>query len=83
MRTVNISEEAFKKFMAIKESRPQDASRAATFDHIIYVYEEQQFKPVVRSKESGSASPIIDAEKLQNAPRTAADLLREKEMKKS
>lgn len=45
MRTINISEEGFKKFLAIKEARPQDASRAATFDHILYVYEEQRFKP--------------------------------------
>jgi hypothetical protein len=73
MRTINISEEAFKKFMAIKESRPQDASRAATFDHIIFIYEEQKFKPekgIVQTKHivPGSASsPIIDADKLQIA----------------
>jgi hypothetical protein len=73
MRTINISETGFLKFMAIKKSRPQDTSRATTFDHIIYVYEEQQFKTKPRTamdllkekkdREIGNTSPIIDAEK--------------------
>lgn len=45
MRTLNISEEGFEKFMAIKATRPQDDSRAATFDHVLYVYEESKFRP--------------------------------------
>jgi hypothetical protein len=73
MRTINISEEGFLKFMAIKKSRPQDTSRAQTFDHIIYIYEEQQFKTKPRTamdllkekkdRDVGNTSPIIDAEK--------------------
>lgn len=45
MRTLNISEEGFTKFMAIKATRPQDDSRGATFDHVLYVYEESKFRP--------------------------------------
>lgn len=86
MRTINISEEGFKKFLAIKEARPQDTSRAATFDHILYVYEEQKFKPqrvvgvdgkefvqlgaIKRINPANAASPIIDADK----PRSAEEL---------
>jgi len=45
MRTLNITEDGFVKFMAIKESRPQDATRGDTFNYILYVYEEAKFRP--------------------------------------
>ena len=46
MRTINISEEAFEKFCRIKNERKQDKTRAETFDHLIYLYEEQKFRQV-------------------------------------
>ena len=45
MRTLNITEDAFIKLMRIKARRGQDKSRAETFDHILYIYEEQQYRP--------------------------------------
>jgi len=73
MRTINISEEGFLKFMKIHATREQDSSRAQTFDHIMYVYEEQQFKPkkiIVQGEPmhiiaGNASSPIIDADQLQ------------------
>jgi hypothetical protein len=44
MKTLNITEDAFIKLTRIREARPQDKSRAATFDHILYIYEEQKFR---------------------------------------
>jgi hypothetical protein len=72
MPVVNISIEASEKFKAIMKSRPQDAKAAQTFDHILYVYEEQSFrqpsviKTITRVVPSKVTSPIIDADKLQN-----------------
>jgi hypothetical protein len=45
MQTLNITDDAMIKFLRIKASRPQDSSRAATFDHLLYVYEEAKFRP--------------------------------------
>ena len=44
MRTLNITDAAFATFCTIKAGRKQDTSRAATFDHILYVYEVQKFR---------------------------------------
>lgn len=44
---IRISKEASDKFRRIQDTRPQDTSNAMTFDHILYVYEEQKFKPVI------------------------------------
>lgn len=41
---IRVSQEAFQKFMSIQKSRPMDTSNAKTFDHILYVYEEQKFR---------------------------------------
>jgi len=74
MPVINISLEASEKFRKIRESRPQDAKAAQTFDHILYVYEEQQFKHPSKIIVQGESmriiphkvsSPIIDAEKQQ------------------
>ena len=79
MRTLNISEEGFLKFMKVHKSREQDTSRAQTFDHIMYIYEEQQHKPekgIVHPRRiiaGNVASPIIDADKLQNIDHIVRD----------
>ena len=39
MRTINISEKGFERFLTIKKSRSQDSSRAETFDYILKVFE--------------------------------------------
>ncbi len=70
MRTINVNEDAFKKFVAINKSRPQDASRATTFDHILYIYEEQKFKPEKGINYPKTLGQIIDADK----PHTADEL---------
>ena len=79
MRTINVNEEGFLKLLAIKKTRPQDASRAATFDHILYIYEESLFKPehergiipqTLKERLKVVNAPIIDAEK----PRSAEEL---------
>jgi len=73
-----ISDEARKKLEKIKLMRPQDTSMAQTIDHLIYIYEEQQFKPkmviagapmMLKEKlhiiPGNASSPIIDADQLQ------------------
>jgi len=72
MPVINISLEASEKFRKIRESRPQDAKAAQTFDHILYVYQEQQFKPRIKVLgepmhiiAGNASSPIIDADQLQ------------------
>jgi hypothetical protein len=72
MRTLNINDESFEKLMAIKNARPQDSSRAQTFDYILRVFEESP----LRIKAPGSASPIIDADNLRIVtPTTMAEKL--------
>jgi hypothetical protein len=39
MRTLNVSEQGYEKLLKIQKMRPQDKSRAETFDHIIKIYE--------------------------------------------
>lgn len=69
-KNIVVSDEGKKKLDKIKVMRPQDTSMAQTIDYLIYVYEEQKFRSVIAGrpvpKEKGAASPIIDAEKLQN-----------------
>lgn len=84
MRTLNINDQSFEKLMAIKKDRPQDASRAQTFDYILRVFEESPIrieicKEITRPKTiiAGSASPIIDADNLRIVtPSTLADKMR-------
>ena len=81
MRTLNVSEDGFIKLMRIKSDRPQDTSRADTFDYILRVYEESYGTDPIPAKHApGSvtssitghiiagnvSSPIIDVDKLQN-----------------
>ena len=40
MRTLNVSEVGYSKFLNIRKSRPQDHSAAETFDHIVKYFEE-------------------------------------------
>lgn len=43
--TINVSDDVAKKFLRIRAERQQDNSMSETLEHIIYVYEEQKFKP--------------------------------------
>lgn len=80
MRTLNISEEGFLKFMNVHTSRVQDTSRAQTFDHILIMYEgytkywnekgKEREKGIVHTRRiiaGNASSPIIDADQLQIA----------------
>lgn len=83
MRTLNINDESFEKLMAIKNGRPQDSSRAQTFDYILRVFEESPLRITEKNHllqkptTPGSASPIIDADNLRIVtPTTMGDKLR-------
>jgi hypothetical protein len=46
MRTLNIDDEDYDKFVKLKEQRPQDTSRADTFHYLLNFHKEmQEFKP--------------------------------------
>jgi len=69
MRTLNVSEDGFIKLMRIKSDRPQDTSRADTFDYILRVYEESYGTDPIPAKHApGSVTQpaIINADELQN-----------------
>ena len=61
MSVINITEDQMERFVTICSKRPQDMSRADTFDYILRVFEESP----LRVKTAGSASPIIDADNLR------------------
>jgi hypothetical protein len=63
--TINVSDEVLKKILQIKEGRPQDQSRNETLAHIIYVYEEQKFRPEKGIIQRKPVAPIIDADKVR------------------
>lgn len=44
--SIGVNKECFDKFVALNEKRTQDKTRADTFAHILYVYEEQFFKSI-------------------------------------
>jgi hypothetical protein len=84
MRTLNINDESFEKLMAIKNARPQDSSRAQTFDYILRVFEESPLrieicKEITRPRNiiaGNASSPIIDADNLRIVtPTTMAEKL--------
>ena len=89
MRTLNVSEDGFIKLMRIKSDRPQDASRADTFDYVLRVYEESYGTDPIPAKHApGSVSQpaIINSEELQNkaymdSKRSIADRIRKGENK--
>ena len=39
-KVIRVSSKGYEKFLEIQRKRPQDNSNAATFDHILVVYEE-------------------------------------------
>lgn len=40
--SINVSKEAFLRFLVINNSRPQDENRAQTFEHILSFYEDRK-----------------------------------------
>ena len=83
--SINVSKEAFLKFLVIENSRPQDMNRAQIFDYILRVFEESPIRIEIckeltkpRTVIAGNASsPIIDADNLRIVtPTTMADKLR-------
>jgi hypothetical protein len=40
MRTLNVSDGGYDKFVKIRKTRPQDKNFAETFDHILKYFEE-------------------------------------------
>lgn len=42
--SINVSKEAFLKFLVIENSRPQDMNRAQTFDYLLRVFEESPIR---------------------------------------
>jgi len=71
-KVIRVYNEGLKKLDRINSERPQDNSRADTFDYILRVFEESP----LRVKTAGSASPIIDADNLRIVtPSTLADKL--------
>jgi hypothetical protein len=82
--SINVSKEAFLKFLVIENSRPQDMNRAQTFDYILRVFEESPIRIEIckeltkpRTIIPGSASPIIDADNLRIVtPSTMVDKMR-------
>jgi len=76
MKPINVQDGDFDKIIKIQKEK-KFSSRAKVVEYLIYLHTEQQFRqlPIVPKKlsefiapekEAGSASPIIDAEKLQN-----------------
>lgn len=81
--SINVSKEAFLKFLVIENSRPQDMNRAQTFDYILRVFEESPIRIEICKELTkrntivpGSASPIIDDNLRIVTPSTMADKLR-------
>jgi len=71
-KVIRVYNEGLKKLDRVNSERPQDMSRADTFDYILRVFEESP----LRVKTAGSASPIIDADNLRIVtPSTLADKL--------
>jgi len=60
-KVIRVYPDGLKKLDRINSERPQDMSRADTFDYILRVFEESP----LRVKTAGSASPIIDADNLR------------------
>lgn len=69
--SINVSKEAFLKFLVIENSRPQDMNRAQTFDYILRVFEESPIRIEICKEltkrntiSPGSASPLTDATRI-------------------
>lgn len=70
MKTITVKNESYEFFKLIRKSRPQDSNNADTFEYVLKVYRESPLKVTEEYhplKTAGSASPIIDADKLQNS----------------
>lgn len=64
MSVINITQEQFKRFLAIKEKRAQDSKASETFEHILQFYEGKSVLPLQEAAPK-KLSEIIDAEKAQ------------------
>lgn len=82
-KVIRVYNEGLKKLDRINSERPQDMSRADTFDYILRVFEERPLRIteknhlLQRNAIAGNASsPIIDADNLRIVtPSTLADKL--------
>ena len=81
-KVIRVYNEGLKKLDRINSERPQDVSRADTFEYVLIVFEESPLRvteknhPFQKSTTPGSASPIIDADNLRIVtPTTLAEKL--------
>ena len=85
-KVIRVYPDGLKKLDKIICERPQDMSRADTFDYILRVFEESPLRITEKNhplnKTPGSASPIIDADNLHIVtPTTMAEKLKRDALK--